>query len=124
MMNENQHVFANRVILITGGASGIGQATARAFAAAGATVGILDVCDDSTLAAEVAALCAMGGKAAGRRCDIADAEPLEYSQRRCPPILDHFWSYPCTQALRFNQNFITMPMFARTSKQFAAFMKS
>jgi len=76
MMNENQHVFANRVILITGGASGIGQATTRAFAAAGATVGILDVCDDSKLAAEVAALCAMGGKAAGRRCDIADADTV------------------------------------------------
>jgi 3-oxoacyl-[acyl-carrier protein] reductase len=45
--------FSDRVILITGGASGIGAAGARAAAAAGATVAILDVNDE--LGAAVAA---------------------------------------------------------------------
>jgi NADP-dependent 3-hydroxy acid dehydrogenase YdfG len=47
-----KEVHVNRVVAITGGARGIGLATARAFAAAGARVAIGDV--DAGLAAEVA----------------------------------------------------------------------
>ncbi|WP_438467140.1 SDR family NAD(P)-dependent oxidoreductase [Streptococcus pluranimalium] len=35
--------FKNKVVLITGGAHGIGQATAEAFKKAGATVEIIDI---------------------------------------------------------------------------------
>ncbi|MEM9168035.1 MAG: SDR family NAD(P)-dependent oxidoreductase [Pseudomonadota bacterium] len=63
-----------RVALITGGASGIGQATARAFAAAGARVAILDNADDAAIAAEVDALRADGADAFGVRADISDAD--------------------------------------------------
>lgn len=53
--------------LVTGGASGLGEATARALAAAGARVAVLDVNED--LARQVAA--DIGGVAV--RCDITDA---------------------------------------------------
>lgn len=42
-----------RIAIVTGGASGIGAATARAFAAAGATVVIGDIQDGSAIAREV-----------------------------------------------------------------------
>ena len=56
---------------ITGGASGLGEATARAFAEAGAKVGVLDMNED--LAKEVAIK--LGGAAAF--CDVSDAESHE-----------------------------------------------
>ncbi|MDP6775121.1 MAG: SDR family NAD(P)-dependent oxidoreductase, partial [Rhodospirillales bacterium] len=52
--------------LITGGASGLGAATARALAAAGAKVAILDV--DGEAAAKTAA--EVGGL--GLACDVTD----------------------------------------------------
>ena len=57
--------------IVTGGASGLGGATARAMAAAGARVAILDVNRD---AAETAAR-EIGGLAVA--CDVADAEEGE-----------------------------------------------
>ena len=56
--------------IVTGGASGLGEATARAFASAGARVGILDT--DEERAQGVAA--EIGGAAA--TCDVAD--PLSH----------------------------------------------
>src|SRR5581483_7043660 len=53
--------------IVTGGASGLGAATARALAAAGAKVALLDVNDKA--AAEVAA--EVGGIAV--KCDVADS---------------------------------------------------
>ena len=37
------HSFDNKVALVTGAASGIGLATARAFAEAGAAVALIDI---------------------------------------------------------------------------------
>jgi len=56
---------------ITGGASGLGEATARLLAAAGATIGVLDM--DEDLARSVAG--ALGGAAAV--CDVTDAASHE-----------------------------------------------
>jgi NAD(P)-dependent dehydrogenase (short-subunit alcohol dehydrogenase family) len=47
------NTLAGRVAIVTGGASGIGAATARVFAAAGAKVVVADVQDGSRLAKEI-----------------------------------------------------------------------
>src|SRR5437879_6078186 len=63
--------FENRVALVTGAASGMGLATARAFAEAGAAVTLADINEEAARsAAEV--LVAAGHKAVGIRCDVAD----------------------------------------------------
>lgn len=66
--------FEGKTVLITGGATGIGRATALAFALKGAAVMIGDV-DDR--AAETASLIeAAGGKAAFKRADVSDAAAM------------------------------------------------
>ena len=60
-----------QAVVVTGGASGLGAATARALGAAGAKVAVLDVNEKG--AAEVAA--SIGGVAAA--CDVADSASAE-----------------------------------------------
>jgi len=62
--------FAGRVAVITGGANGIGAATARRLAAEGAAVAVADVDVDAgeRLAAEIAET---GAVASYHRCDVA-----------------------------------------------------
>jgi NAD(P)-dependent dehydrogenase (short-subunit alcohol dehydrogenase family) len=61
------------VAIITGGASGLGEATARRFSAAGASVAILDMNDaaGALLAAELGAHF--------EHCDVADATSVEHA---------------------------------------------
>jgi rhamnose utilization protein RhaD (predicted bifunctional aldolase and dehydrogenase)/NAD(P)-dependent dehydrogenase (short-subunit alcohol dehydrogenase family) len=61
--------LAGQVAVITGAAGAIGSATARAFAAAGAEVALLDV-DEAAAQAKAKAI---GGAALGIRCDVTDA---------------------------------------------------
>jgi NAD(P)-dependent dehydrogenase (short-subunit alcohol dehydrogenase family) len=64
-----------RVALVTGAASGIGRATALAFAARGADLALCDL-DEAGLAATAEAAEARGRRALVRRVDVADAEAM------------------------------------------------
>lgn len=68
--------FENKVALVTGAASGIGLATAKAFAQAGASVALADV-DGDAARVQAEALVAAGHKAIGLRCDVADIDQVE-----------------------------------------------
>ncbi len=70
-----KHDFTGKVALITGGASGIGLATARLFAAAGAKVAIADISDEAGKAA-VAQLVEAGGVAEFFAVDVADEDQV------------------------------------------------
>ncbi len=61
--------LAERIAVVTGGANGIGRASALAFARAGAGVVIADV-DDTALPATKAAIEALGRRALALRCDV------------------------------------------------------
>jgi NAD(P)-dependent dehydrogenase (short-subunit alcohol dehydrogenase family) len=66
--------FEAKTVLITGGATGIGRATALAFALEGAAVMIGDV--DDRAAETVALIEAAGGKAAFKSADVSDAQAM------------------------------------------------
>ena len=63
--------FEGKVAFVTGAAGGIGFATARAFAEAGAAVSITDVNENAAKAA-ADTLTNAGHKALGLRCDVSD----------------------------------------------------
>src|SRR5689334_10084848 len=63
--------LSNRVVVVTGGAGGIGEAICRTLAAEGATVVVADV--DGARAVELArSIEATGGKAIGHALDVTD----------------------------------------------------
>jgi NAD(P)-dependent dehydrogenase (short-subunit alcohol dehydrogenase family) len=66
-----QRKLEGRKALVSGGASGIGEATARLFAAEGASVMIADI-DDANGERVVREIVAAGGKAIYRRVDVTD----------------------------------------------------
>src|SRR5262245_60876103 len=63
--------FSGKVALVTGAAAGMGLATARAFAEAGAAVVLADFKEDAVKAA-AQTLVAAGHKALAVRCDVSD----------------------------------------------------
>lgn len=65
--------LAGQVAVITGAGGAIGFATAKAFAAAGAEVALLDV-DEAAAQAKARAI---GGAALGLRCDVTDAASVK-----------------------------------------------
>jgi NAD(P)-dependent dehydrogenase (short-subunit alcohol dehydrogenase family) len=68
--------FHNRVVVVTGGTAGIGRATVRAFAAAGASVAIL-ARDRGRLAATAEEVRGCGRHALAVGVDVADAAAVE-----------------------------------------------
>jgi NAD(P)-dependent dehydrogenase (short-subunit alcohol dehydrogenase family) len=72
-MNQN---FEGKVALVTGATSGIGQATALAFARAGASVVVADISEKGVQ--ETAHLIeGVGGKVLAVRCDVTKAEDIK-----------------------------------------------
>src|SRR2546426_12229568 len=67
--------FENKVALVTGAASGMGLATAQAFANAGAAVALADV-NAGAVRAAAEALGAAGHKAIGICCDVANIDEV------------------------------------------------
>ncbi len=70
-MNINPLDFSGKVALVTGAASGMGLATAKAFAEAGAAVVLADV-RENFVKAEAQKLVAASHKAIAVRCDVSD----------------------------------------------------
>jgi NAD(P)-dependent dehydrogenase (short-subunit alcohol dehydrogenase family) len=68
--------FTGQVVLIAGGATGIGAASAQMFAASGASVVIADV-DRSAAQTTVEAIAASGGSARFAMCDVSDESLVE-----------------------------------------------
>jgi NAD(P)-dependent dehydrogenase (short-subunit alcohol dehydrogenase family) len=75
-MSNNPLEFSGKVALVTGAASGMGLATAQAFAEACAAVVLADVREDA-VNAEVQKLVAAGHKAIAVRCDVSDEGQVE-----------------------------------------------
>lgn len=73
---RNSLDFSGKVALVTGAASGMGLATAKAFAEAGASVVLADFKEDAVKsAAEI--LVAAGRRAIAVRCDVSDDADVE-----------------------------------------------
>jgi NAD(P)-dependent dehydrogenase (short-subunit alcohol dehydrogenase family) len=66
-----RYPFEGKVVIVTGASGGIGRASARAFAASGASVVVSDLQDDKGHET-VALIAEAGGTAIYRRCDVAD----------------------------------------------------
>ena len=75
-MTRDAFRLDDKCAVVTGGASGIGQAIARTFADRGATVHILDLNDDA-MADTVRGIVDAGGAAAGHRCDVTDTAAVD-----------------------------------------------
>jgi 3-oxoacyl-[acyl-carrier protein] reductase len=78
--------LAGRVVLVTGAASGIGEATAKVFASEKAKVAVTDLGADR-VDAVVATVTQEGGEAAGWALDVSRPEEIE---RVVAEVVDHF----------------------------------
>src|SRR4030095_2404288 len=68
---NNSLDFTGKVALVTGAAAGMGLATARAFAEAGAAIVLADVSEEA-VRAEAQKLAGAGHRALAIRCDVSD----------------------------------------------------
>ena len=80
-MRSNPLDFTGHVALVTGAASGMGLATAHAFAEAGAAVVLADLRED-VVKAEAQRLTTAGHKAIAIRCDVSDDLEVEQMVER------------------------------------------
>lgn len=83
-MSRNR--FEGKTAVVTGGASGIGRATALAFASEGANVAVVDVVDGGNVAIEIRQA---GGTAQFFPCNVSVAAEVERTMKE---IVSHFGS--------------------------------
>jgi NAD(P)-dependent dehydrogenase (short-subunit alcohol dehydrogenase family) len=74
-MSEPTYDFAGHVALVTGASSGMGLATAHAFAEAGASVVLADI-NEEALHSATESLAAGGFRALGVVCDVTDEDQV------------------------------------------------
>jgi NAD(P)-dependent dehydrogenase (short-subunit alcohol dehydrogenase family) len=79
--------FTGQVALVTGASSGMGLATARAFAEAGAAVVLADI-NEATLSSAVDDLSAAGHRVLGVRCDVSDEDSVAAMVKETVDIFD------------------------------------
>lgn len=93
MEKGNKRDFEGKTALITGGARNIGLAIARDMALQGATVAIVDICNnldtipyclstEADLKNSVKHLSALGAKSVGLRCDVRDEDQVQSTIER------------------------------------------
>jgi len=80
-MSTNSLDFTGKVALVTGAASGMGLATAQAFAEAGAAVVLADF-REGAVEAEAQKLAAAGHKVIAVGCDVSDERQVEQMVKR------------------------------------------
>lgn len=78
--------FSGKVIVVTGGGAGFGEAFAHAFAERGAAVALFDI-DDAGTARVAADLAAKGARALAVHCDVGDLAQVEAGMKQ---TADHF----------------------------------
>ena len=106
--------LANKIAMITGGASGIGKATALKLASRGATVVISDLNLEGAqaVAEEIQQI---GGKASAVQCDIGDeasiSSAIDYTVDTCGrlDILHNNAAYTSMEALEQDVDILTIP---------------
>jgi 3-oxoacyl-[acyl-carrier protein] reductase len=90
-MTESGPTDQQRVAIVTGGARGIGAATAQRLAEDGFAVAVVDL-DESSTAATVQAIETAGGRALGVGADVGDADQVQAAVERVatelgPPLV-------------------------------------
>ena len=74
--------FENRVVMVSGAASGIGRACAERFAAEGASVFCIDL-NAAGLETAVAEIASAGGEASARACDVSSEADVKACVADC-----------------------------------------
>ncbi len=84
--------FEDRVVLVTGGAKGIGEGCAQVFCREGGIVAIVDLDDDAGPSLAAALTAAGPGRAEFFRCDVADSEAF---RQTIDTVADRFRRLDC-----------------------------